>query len=220
MLITKLKDEKEIISCFDKQPFVFTCFGCKEVFFPEEEINGFLKNKQDEICGCARLDYLCREEFSRIYIEKFKEEIDKSGIILVFSCGVGVQVISNLLPEKIVVPGCDTCHLNGFQGLLVQNYDCQQCGECYLNYTGGICPLTSCAKGLLNGPCGGANNGKCEVSPEQDCGWELIYKRLQAIGKESILKESKVLIRNYEKIYKMANCELAKGEGQKAKGTT
>ena len=202
MLITKLKDEKEIIQYFNKKTFVFTCFGCKEVFFPEEEINSFLKDKQAKICECARLDYLCREEFSKIYIEEYRKKIEESEVILVFSCGVGVQVISNLLPGKIVVPGCDTCYLNGFQGLSVEDYDCRQCGECYLNYTGGICPLTSCAKGLLNGPCGGAKDGKCEVNPEQDCGWELIYKRLKAIGKENILKESKVLIRNYEKIIK------------------
>ncbi|HCJ67524.1 MAG TPA: 5,10-methylene tetrahydromethanopterin reductase, partial [Elusimicrobia bacterium] len=63
-----------------------------------------------------------------------------------------------------IYPGCDTLYLNGFQGLTPFNFDCAQCGQCFLNYTGGICPLTSCAKSLLNGPCGGAKNGKCEVA--------------------------------------------------------
>jgi len=71
-----------------------------------------------------------------------------------------------------------------------------------LNYTGGICPITSCAKNLLNGPCGGAKNGKCEVNPETDCGWIQIYERLRKIKKENILTENKIFFRDFEKIIK------------------
>jgi electron transport complex protein RnfC len=200
MLITKLKDREEIISFFDLRPFVFKCFGCKEVYFPEEEVDRLIEENRDEITGAARVDYLCREEFSKVYIEKVSSEIEKSGGILVFSCGVGVQVIAKLCEGKKVLAGCDTYYLNGFQGLSVQNSGCQQCGECYLNHTGGICPITACSKGLLNGPCGGAKNGKCEVSPDMDCGWELIYKRLKEIGKEEILKKKEVFVRDYQRI--------------------
>ena len=200
MLITKLKDREEIISFFDLQPFVFKCFGCKEVYFPEEEVDKLIEDNRDKVSGICRLDYLCREEFSKVYIEEHSQEIEKAGGLIVFSCGVGVQVIAKLCEKKKVLAGCDTHYLNGFQGLSTQDSDCNQCGECYLNHTGGICPITACSKNLLNGPCGGANNGKCEVNAEMDCGWELIYKRLEKIGKEEILKRKEVFVRNYQRI--------------------
>ena len=78
--------------------------------------------------------------------------------------------------------------LPGFQGVTPLEYDCGQCGECYLNLTGGICPITACSKSLVNGPCGGTKNGKCEVNPEMDCGWERIIQRLKAQGRLDVLK--------------------------------
>ena len=199
MLITKLKNKEEIISFFDLRPFILKCFGCKEVYSQEEEVDKLIDDNHDRISGIARLDYLCREEFSKVYVERYSSEIEKSDGVIVFSCGVGVQVIAKLCEKKKVLAGCDTYPLNGFQGLSPQNFNCQQCGECYLNYTGGICPITACSKGLLNGPCGGAKNGKCEVNPEMDCGWELIYKRLKKMGKEEILKQKKVFVRDYRR---------------------
>ena len=77
---------------------------------------------------------------------------------------------------------CDTIELPGFQGVTPLEYDCGQCGECFLNLTGGICPITACSKSLVNGPCGGTKNGKCAVNPAMDCGWESIIQRLQAQG--------------------------------------
>ncbi len=141
MLITKLKNKENILSLLGKKPFIIKCFGCKEVYFPEEEIEQLIRENESKITGVARLDYLCREEFSKLYLERYGSEIKDSGSIIVFSCGVGVQVISKLCPEKEVLAGCDTFYLDGFQGLSVQNVNCEQCGECYLNYTGGICPL-------------------------------------------------------------------------------
>ncbi|HOK81071.1 MAG TPA: methylenetetrahydrofolate reductase C-terminal domain-containing protein [bacterium] len=202
MLITKPKDSREIESYFEKRVFVFKCYGCREVYFPEQEINKFVEERAKSISGIAEVDYLCNESFSKIYIEKNAHVIRNSDVIVVFSCGVGSQVISKLMENNIVVPGCDTCYLNGFQGLTVLDCDCNQCGECYLNYTGGICPITSCAKNLLNGPCGGAKNNKCEVNPEVDCGWIAIYERLMKINKEKILVENKIFVRNFEKIIK------------------
>lgn len=96
--------------------------------------------------------------------------IDEAGGVLVFSCGVGVQTVSELLNGKAVYAGCDTIRLPGFQGVTPLEYDCGQCGECYLNLTGGICPVTACSKSLVNGQCGGAQNGRCEVDPDMECG--------------------------------------------------
>ena len=91
--------------------------------------------------------------------------------MLVFSCGVGVQTISAYLEDKPVYAACDTYPLPGFQGVTPLEYECDQCGECWLNLTGGICPITACSKSLVNGQCGGAKNGMCEVDNTMECGW-------------------------------------------------
>ena len=201
MLLTKLKSKEEINSFWELKPFVFKCFGCSEVSFPEKDIDALIEQNKQSLSGICRMDYLCRDEFSRACVEKYGQAIEKAGSIIVFSCGVGVQVIARICEKKKVFAGCDTYYLNGFQGLTPQDFDCRQCGECYLNYTGGICPITTCSKGLLNGPCGGAKNGKCEVNPEMDFGWEMIYKRLEETGNEGLLKRNKVFIRDYRYIY-------------------
>ena len=202
MLVTQIKPEEEILPKISKKRiFIFECLGCNEVYFPKKKAENFIDKLKEktEIVGKLSCDYLCNREFVGEYIKGYYQEIKRAEIILVFSCGVGTQVLSSLLEDKIVYTACDTLYLNGFPGLTVQNFNCNLCGECYLNYTGGICPLTNCPKGLLNGPCGGAKNGKCEVNPEADCAWELIYKRLKKQGRLNLLK--RVLPpRNYQKI--------------------
>ncbi len=191
MLVVQLKPEEEILPRISgKRIFVFECIGCQEVYFPREEVEEFIEGLKNEITGRAVLDYLCNRDFVREYIKAYSNEVKEAEAILVFSCGVGAQIVSSLLEDKVVYTGCDTLYLSGFQGLTIQEFDCKQCGQCYLNYTGGICPLVNCAKGLLNGPCGGSKDGKCEVNPEADCAWELIYKRLKRLGKLDLLKET------------------------------
>ena len=112
----------------------------------------------------------------------------ESDLVLVFSCGVGVQTISEYLDDKKVCAACDTYPVPGFQGVTPLEYKCDQCGECYLNLTGGICPITACSKSLVNGQCGGSKNGKCEVDSDMECGWERIYRRLKEIGRLDALK--------------------------------
>lgn len=108
--------------------------------------------------------------------------IDEAESILVLACGQGVHTVVDAA-GKATHPGCNTI----FGGETLKPGDareyCQLCGECISDDYGGLCPLTLCAKGLLNGACGGAKDGKCEVDPERDCGWILIYERLKAIGK-------------------------------------
>ncbi len=200
MLAAQLKPKEEVLAkIFGKRVFIFECIGCEEVYFPREDVEKFIKELKEEITGKAVLDYLCNREFAREYLRAYSSQIKRAETVLVFSCGVGAQIISSLLEDKTVLTGCDTLYLNGFQGLRVQDFNCNQCGECYLNYTGGICPITNCSKGLLNGPCGGAKDGKCEINSEADCAWILIYKRLKKLGKLDILK--KILpARDYGKI--------------------
>ncbi|OGS32443.1 MAG: hypothetical protein A2474_04295 [Elusimicrobia bacterium RIFOXYC2_FULL_34_12] len=199
MLTTQIKNKEEIISKLSGSTFIIKCIGCKEVLFPETEIDKFISEniEKNKITGRLKIDYLCNQDFSQAYINNHKVEIEKAETILVFSCGVGVQVMASLLENKKVITGCDTIYINGFQGLTVQNYNCAQCGNCYLNYTAGICPITACSKGLLNGSCGGAKNGKCEVNKDFDCGWEKIYNRLLKLNKKP---KEEILIRDYSNL--------------------
>jgi hypothetical protein len=126
----------------------------------------------------------------------YRKQIEAADMVLVCSCGIGVQTIAEYLEDKKVCAGCDTYALPGFQGVTPLEYKCDRCGECYLNMTGGICPITACSKSLVNGPCGGTKNGKCEVDPEMDCGWERIYRRLAQLGRLDVLK-CPVNVRDY-----------------------
>ncbi len=198
MLVTKLKSADTIKTLIVGKAFVINCHGCKEVGFPEKEALE-LQNElasEGKVTGIITTDYICNPENMRLKLSKYKNEIEEADTILVFSCGVGVQTVSDYLDSKRVCAACDTYALPGGQGVTPLEYDCKQCGECYLNITGGICPLTACSKGLVNGQCGGAKDGKCEVDPDMECGWERIQRRLKMVGRLDALK-CPVQIRNY-----------------------
>ena len=111
--------------------------------------------------------------------------VDKAGdidAILSLGCGIGVQVIAERFPDIPVLPGVNTSFMGAADEYGVWDERCAACGDCRLEETGGICPITRCTKGILNGPCAGTKNGKCEVSKDMDCGWVLIYKRLEGLG--------------------------------------
>jgi electron transport complex protein RnfC len=189
MLAVQIKPEAEILPLIsERRPFIFECLGCREVYYPTENADKFINNLKEQFVGRVYLDYLCNREFVNEYIKAYANEIEKAQVILVFSCGVGVQVISSLLEDRIVYTGCDTLYLNGFQGLTAQNFNCDQCGECYMNYSGGLCPITLCAKQLLDGPCGGSQGGKCEVDADIPCVWQQIVDRLGNLGRLDILE--------------------------------
>jgi len=118
--------------------------------------------------------------------------------LVVLSCGVGVQAVSAVV-EQPTYPANDSISLGGLSGVWRSDERCATCGNCVLEYTGGICPVTMCAKGLLNGPCGGSQNGECEVEPGRPCGWMLIYERLKQLNRVERLKEF-VPPRDYSKM--------------------
>ena len=198
MLITQMKDREAIRSLVTGKAFIINCHGCKEVYFPEAEADAFQKELQEAGCvtGIITTDYICNPENMKLRLEKHMEAIRAADVVLVFSCGVGVQTVAEYLADKKVCAACDTYALPGFQGVTPLEYDCRQCGECYLNLTGGICPITACSKALVNGQCGGAKNGMCEVDPNMECGWERIQRRLAQVGRLDVLK-SPVQVRNY-----------------------
>ena len=198
MLITELKNKDLIKSLIKGKVFVLVCHGCKEIHFPEKEADELITELTE--CGIVTAafttDYICNEENLALRLKKYAEAIEAADTVLVLSCGVGVQTVASYLPNKRVIPGCDTYRLPGFQGVTPLQHDCKQCGECFLNLTGGICPLTACSKSLVNGQCGGAKNGKCEVDPDMECGWERIYQKLKKIGRLDALK-CPIQLRNY-----------------------
>ena len=198
MLITELKSKETILSTLRGKVFAIVCHGCKEVHFPEHETDALLQELSADgiLIGSVITNYICDSENLKLRLQKFSAQIDAADTLLVFSCGVGVQTVASLFETKRVCAACDTYALPGYQGVTPLEYDCKQCGECFLNLTGGICPLTACSKGLVNGQCGGAKNGKCEVDPNMDCGWERIQKRLAQIGRLDALK-APIQIRNY-----------------------
>jgi len=117
------------------------------------------------------------------YIDPLAERIAESDVVVSLACGIGVQTLVERFPDAWVVPGLNTTFLGmpQQQGIWVER--CQACGDCILGLTGGICPIARCSKQLLNGPCGGSHDGKCEIDPELDCAWHLIYERLKRAGK-------------------------------------
>ena len=195
MLITEMKSRETLDALVSgKKVFVINCHGCKEIKFPEHEANEYQKTL--DVTGILTTDYICNPENLAVRLAKHSAAIEEADAVLVFSCGVGVQTVASLLDTKQVCAACDTYALPGYQGVTPLEHDCDQCGQCYLNLTGGICPLTACSKGLINGQCGGAKKGKCEVDPNMDCGWERIYQRLKKIGRLDVLK-CPVQLRNY-----------------------
>ena len=198
MLITELKNKDTLKSQLQGKVFVLVCHGCKEVHFPEAEANMLIQELAQAgiLTGTLTTDYICNVENLTLRLEKHSTAIEAADTVLVLSCGVGVQTVASQLNTKRVIPGCDTYRLPGFQGVTPLQHDCRQCGECYLNITGGICPLTACSKSLVNGQCGGAKDGKCEVDPNMECGWERIYRKLEQLGRLDAMK-CPIQIRNY-----------------------
>ena len=198
MLITELKAKETITALAAGKVFIINCHGCKEIRFPEHEADALQAEltAAGKVTGILTTDYICNADNLPLRLAKYQDAIAAADAVLVFSCGVGVQTVASYLEEKPVYACCDTYALPGYQGVTPLEHDCKQCGECFLNITGGICPLTACSKSLVNGQCGGAKNGKCEVDPDMECGWERIYQRLKKVGRLDALK-CPIQLRNY-----------------------
>ena len=198
MLIIELKAKETLLSQIRGKVFLINCYGCREIHFPEAAAMEFQKELAGSGCvtGSITTDYICNPENLKIRLAKHSEAIAAADTLLVFSCGVGVQTVAEAYPNKRVCACCDTYALPGFQGVTPLEHDCGRCGQCYLNLTGGICPITACSKGLINGQCGGAKNGMCEVDPNMECGWERITRKLAQLGRLDVLK-CPVQLRDY-----------------------
>jgi ferredoxin len=139
----------------------------------------FMKEGREVKIDEITLERQCDHE----YLEEIRDVVDQYDAILSLACGVGVQFTAEKYQNMPVYPGVNTCFLGATEQRGLWTERCQACGACILASTGGVCPVSRCAKRLLNGPCGGSTKGKCEISKEIDCAWQLIIDRLKAIEK-------------------------------------
>ncbi len=117
------------------------------------------------------------------FFESAKSMLEESEAVLSLACGIGVQFVAEKYMSMPVYPALNTTFLGDVQGDGSFTEKCQACGDCILGVTGGICPVSRCCKRIFNGPCGGSSNGKCEISKDIDCAWQLVVDRLEALGK-------------------------------------
>jgi ferredoxin len=124
-----------------------------------------------------------------VFIEQAAEAIERNDAVLSLGCGAGVQAIAERYNDKPVYAGLNTIFIGILEERGIWTEKCSACGACVLSEYGGICPMTRCAKRLLNGPCGGSREDRCEVAPDRQCAWQLIYNRLKEIGQLDRLKK-------------------------------
>jgi hypothetical protein len=189
MIISEQKPLPEILQTLvgEQNIFLVGCKGCAEACHSGGEaqvmeMKGKLEAEGKRIAGSTVVDFLCDKALVKFRLKAHEEEINAADALLVMTCGLGVQATAAVV-DKVTHPACNTINAGGSRGEWRGEERCLECGDCVMEYTGGICPLTACTKSLINGPCGGAKNGKCEFESEtRDCGWQLIYERLKKLN--------------------------------------
>ena len=196
----RLKDEKELCALLEGKDnlFILSCNKCFKEFesFDEPDCEALAKlveGQGKKVTGSAKIDFLCNKALTAKLVADLIPEGTEG--VLVAACGLGIQTVAGLV-KLPVFAASNSLNYTGYHGMALTKKACEACDQCYLNVTGGICPIVDCSKSLLNGQCGGAKNGKCEVDPDMECGWERIYQKLKKIGRLDALK-CPVQIRNY-----------------------
>jgi hypothetical protein len=195
MIVSEQKPWEEILETLEGEQNVFLvgCKGCAEASNTggEEQILEMKQKLEDtgkNVTGYAVIDFLCEKPLVKFRLKAHESEINGAESLLVMTCGIGVQATSAVV-DKPTRTACNTVNLGGSRGEWKGEERCVECGDCLLNYTGGICPLTACTKGLTNGPCGGSKDGKCEFEREtRECGWHRIYERLNKLNQLDRMK--------------------------------
>lgn len=180
-IIEEIKDYKKILilGC-NECVTVCEAGGKKEVGVLASALRMYFLNESKEVSVDEKtLERQCDHE----YLEEIRDSIDDYDAVVSLACGVGVQFMAEKYFSTPVFPGVNTCFLGATEKRGLWTERCQACGQCILAYTGGICPVSRCAKRLLNGPCGGSTNGKCEINKELDCAWQIIIDRLKSLGR-------------------------------------
>lgn len=200
----RLKNQEQLIRLIaDKNELlIVACNKCFKEFSADEEpeCGDFAQLALDQgktIAGCVFVDFLCNKTQTAKKLKNIQPAEAEN--IFVISCGLGVQTITDLASLP-VYSACDSIGFDGRHGMALTGLRCGACGQCFLNDSGGICPIVDCSKSLVNGQCGGSKNGKCEVDKNKDCAWDKIYERLNAQNRVSLPANQPVLFRDFSKV--------------------
>lgn len=153
-----------------------------------EELKQELTKEGFTVLATKIIDEACHIPLAKKTLRELKEEAKETDAFLVLTCGSGIQTITASVKDKPVYSGTNSLFLGSTKRIGNFTEFCSLCGDCILPQTGGICPVTRCPKGILNGPCGGMDNGKCEINQDRDCVWVLIHERLKNINETDKLK--------------------------------
>lgn len=184
-------DVKDVLEQWapNKKVFVVGCGSCAALCQTggTEQVKEMVEKLKQEgytVTGSAVLDEVCDNRLVRKDLKRKDPAIQEADAFLSMSCGIGSQSLIEIHKSKPVVTNNDTIFMGMTERIGRWYAKCKACGQCYLNETGGICPITNCAKSMLNGPCGGTVDGKCEANNyEDECGWIKIYNRLKDLGR-------------------------------------
>ncbi len=193
-LITRQKPFDEIQEQLDDldRVFIIGCGTCTTMtktggIDQVLEMNDRLQELGKRVSGWTVIPTAC-DEMTEVAMKENSRAIENASCILAMPCALGVHRISLYL-DRPVIPALDTLFIAVEDTPGYFHEVCAQCGQCVLGETAGICPITACHKGLINGPCGGTNNGKCEVDKDKDCAWTLIYERLRDQGRLDLMRK-------------------------------
>lgn len=209
MIVMELKSSEEILEMLSgkKKIVLFGDSGCAQMcdvggIIQLEDMEDFLTEHGKEVLGYIFVEGgICDQNAIQQEIDANRQMLEEADAFLIQACGVATQTLTMLMPDKESFPAVNS----NFLGLLRERHEheelCSMCGDCILHLTGGICPVTRCPKGILNGPCGGSLDGMCERDDETECAWQLIYDRLKKLGK----------LENIRKIWEVKNWSLSQG---------
>lgn len=192
MIISNIKDREELLEHLEghQKLFLLGCAACATACKAggEEEVlqmQDWLDESGRETTGYHIIEEACHIMRAGRDLRQHKDAVSEADAIMVMACGAGIQSIS-ASTDKRVIGAIDSQFLGNIRRFGQYEEKCSLCGDCILNETAGICPVTNCAKGLLNGPCGGMEDGHCETNSDIDCAWHLIHERLKAQGRQGV----------------------------------
>ncbi|WP_029918237.1 methylenetetrahydrofolate reductase C-terminal domain-containing protein [Pelobacter seleniigenes] len=214
MIVSAPKDRQRLKELLrpDDRVFLIGCGSCATVckIGGEEEVFAFqewLETQGHEVTGSMVLNEACHIMRAARELRRFHGQVEEADVLLVLACGAGAQSISDCT-DKVVLTGVDPMFLGNVRRYGQFEEKCSLCGDCLLNESAGICPVTTCAKGLLNGPCGGMADGQCETDHDRECAWVRIYQRLQ--GREQTIFSLVVPPKDWSRKFKPGQHQLRK----------
>jgi len=183
MVKAKKKPIPELKSAIEpyKKVLNIGCGGCVSVCLAggQKEVNVLNAELALEVGKSIRIEgYTVERQCRPLYVAEIRKIVKQFDCLISMACGAGVQLLAEIYPEIPVFPAVNTIAIGIDRDVGIYEEKCRACGDCIIGYTGGICPITRCAKGLFNGPCGGVNEGICEVSETVACAWVEVYERL------------------------------------------